>query len=253
MTAADLKPSTGTNLTVAQTKELKTLQEKEKVTEKQEQKMQELIEKRDKKPELSQTAKTYLKSWLKEQKPFYNRRKDIKSKYLTKGNFCEDPAIDFLNSVLLEDYSKNTERKSDKWMTGECDIDAGHLIRDIKNSWEPDTFPLFEEFCNTDYYWQGLGYMNLWGAQSYAVDYLLMDAPIHLIEREAKIESYNSIRPYEQIFDEFYEKMTFGDIDPKLRVKSFYFKRDDEKIQKIKDRVEMCQLYVNELVSKVFS
>jgi len=44
------------------------------------------------KKELSETSKTYAENWLKE--AIYGVRKEIKSKYLTKGLTLEDEAID---------------------------------------------------------------------------------------------------------------------------------------------------------------
>ena len=58
----------------------------------------------------------------------------------------------------LKPYIKNTEKKSNDWVTGECDIyDAdSRMIRDIKTSWTLATFPLFLTECN-DYEWQMRG------------------------------------------------------------------------------------------------
>ena len=61
---------------------------------------------------------------------------------MQKGIDCEQQSIDLLNNVefrLSKPYVKTQERKSNEWITGECDIyDAEtRTIRDIKtSSWE---------------------------------------------------------------------------------------------------------------------
>ena len=57
---------------------------------------------------------------------------------MQKGIDCEQQSIDLLNNVefrLSKPYVKNSERKSNQWITGECDIyDADtRTIRDIKH------------------------------------------------------------------------------------------------------------------------
>lgn len=47
---------------------------------------------RNKSEVLSETTKSYIKEWLIEQ--IYGFRKEIKSKYIDKGNKLEDTAID---------------------------------------------------------------------------------------------------------------------------------------------------------------
>jgi len=208
------------------------------------------IEARDN-PQLPAGAKTYCKQWLKEQTSFYGRRKDINSKYFDKGNICEDVAIDFLNELHLEDYTKNTKQFEDDFITGEPDILAGTLTRDTKCSWDSSTFPLFEEFCDNAYYFQGLCYMHLTGSRRHSVDYCLINTPMKLIEREAKMASYSSSKSYDELFDEYYDLLTFDHVDMKLRVKSFAFSYDASKIDLLIERVKLCRIYIKELVENL--
>jgi hypothetical protein len=234
-------------LTDRQKEELADLQAKGSKSKK----VQELIDKRDKPPELSAGAKTYCKAWLKEQKGFYGRRKEIKSKYLDKGNECEDEAIGLLNKIHLEDYIKNEEFFEDDDLQGTPDIIA-NLTRDTKCSYDETTFPLFEDFCDDDYYWQGQVYMELTDRPAHSVDYCLIDTPDHLIEREIEFAAYTSPKPDEELREYYYNKMRFTDITSlKLRVKSFCFNRDKEKIQQLRQRVKMCREYIKTLVEKV--
>ena len=70
---------------------------------------------------------------------------DISSKYLTKGNQCEQDSIDLINEVNFANYTKNEERKTSKngILSGSCDIFTGNSIIDIKSSWSLATFPFF--------------------------------------------------------------------------------------------------------------
>lgn len=202
-------------------------------------------------PQLPAGAKTYCKQWLKEQTSFYGRRKEINSKYLDKGNICEDVAIEFLNELHLEDYVKNETYFENEWMTGTPDIIKKPLTRDTKCSWDSTTFPIFEDECEVAYIWQGQVYMHLTGARRHSVDYCLIDTPIHLIEREVKIESYKSTKSKSDLFDEFYDKLNFGHVDQKLRVKSYEFDYNPRMIEALKIRVILCREYIKTLVEKV--
>lgn len=241
----------GGGLTDKQAINLKSLQDKEKRTIKQEQLMQELIAKRDAPPSLSATAKTYCEDWLQEQ--LYGRKKEIKSKYLDKGNFVEDESIEFISHLFFEDYVKNEEYFEDEFKTGTPDIIAPNLIIDMKNSWSFETFPLLaKDNPNYDYYYCQLqGYMDLCDKDNSKLIYTLMDTPDHLIEREIKRECYDSLRPEEEIRKELYEKMRYGDIDPKLRHKEFSFTRNKDFIYKVHEKVILCREYIEELVNQL--
>jgi hypothetical protein len=167
---------------------------------------------------------------------YFGVREKTNTKPMQKGIECEQSSIDLLNNVefrLSKPYVKNTERRSNEWITGECDIyDAEtSLIRDIKTSWSMATFPLFATNAD-DYEWQMRGYMWLWDCDEASVDYCLVDTPEHLIgyeQRDLHIVSH---------------------IDPDKRVKSFVFERDFEKEHHIKYRCEQLQEYYEQLRCK---
>ena len=186
-----------------------------------------MTEARAKNAGLSETAKKVVEDEIRTL--YFGVREKISSKAMQKGIDCEQQSIDLLNNVefrLSKPYVKNTERRSNDWITGECDIyDAeSRTIRDIKTSWSIATYPLFADNAN-DYEWQMRGYMMLWDCDTAIVDYCLVDTPEHLIgyeQRELHIVSH---------------------IDPEKRVKSFVFERDEQKEQRIKERCEQLQEY----------
>ena len=76
---------------------------------------------RNKSEALSETTKSYIKEWLIEQ--IYGFRKEIKSKYIDKGNKLEDTAIDKAIEWLDLDFvMKNEDSFEDEFFTGTPDI-----------------------------------------------------------------------------------------------------------------------------------
>lgn len=181
---------------------------------------------------LSQGAKTYITQLAKEF--VYNYQQDIDSKYTKKGLIVEDDSIALLNDVMFTSYSKNTERKENEWLTGECDIDTGKKIIDIKSSWSIDTFPATsEDGVNKDYEWQGRAYMMLWDRDYFENAYCLVNTPDELIGFEQEALHY------------------VDDIDPLLRVTITAYERDKTLEEKIMQRVDDCQKYFNEVIDRI--
>ena len=190
-----------------------------------------MTEARAKNAGLSESAKKVVEDEIRAL--YFGVREKISNKFMQKGIDCEQTSIDLLNNVefrLSKPYVKNTERRSNEWITGECDIydPDTKLIRDIKTSWSLATFPLFATNAD-DYEWQMRGYMMLWDCEEASVDYCLVDTPEHLIgyeQRELHIVSH---------------------IEPEKRVKSFVYKRDLEKEGRIKERCEQLKEYYSKL------
>ena len=51
----------------------------------------------------------------------------------------------------------------------------------------------------------------------------------------------------DEIYDKFLHKMTYKDIDEKHKIKVFDIAKDNEAIEQIKQRVNQCQDYINQL------
>jgi hypothetical protein len=235
----------------AQLKNIATMEAREKpMTPKQKEKYDIDVEARDNprdNPELPATAKSYCKLWHKEQ--VYKRRKEIFGDPLEKGNFCEDESIRFLNKLLLEDHVKNEEYKEDGWMTGTADIIGDNLVIDMKNSFTFDTFPLHDfGITNKDYYYQLQVYMHLYGKTKAELRYCLMNMPHHMIERAAKREAYLTNKDYDEVFTKVYNQLTYDNVEPKYKYKTFPIDFDPAVIEKVKKRVELCRIYIKTLI-----
>lgn len=192
---------------------------------------------------LSETAKSMLTLWYKEQ--LYGRKKEIASKYMTKGNECEDASIEYLNTLYSTNYKKNEDHFGDDYIHGTPDIITEDEILDIKSSWGFDTFPLFSSnLPNKDYYAQVQGYMHLTGKRKGSIVYVLMDTPNELIAQEWKNAGNYSI----PVTDEFKAKYKYDDItDSKLRLKRFDFDYDADFISQVVDKVEHARDFINSL------
>lgn len=134
---------------------------------------------------LSAGAKTYIRELA--QQEIFGIEFEFSSKETEKGIEVEDESIALLNRVRGLSLAKNTTRRSNGFITGECDLfdpprRRGH---DLKSSWSAKTFPGWPDDCEDKIYeWQMRGYMMLWDADEWEVNYALVDTPDRLIGYE---------------------------------------------------------------------
>lgn len=134
---------------------------------------------------LSKGAKTYIRTLVAQE--IFGVEFQVSSKYMEKGTICEDQSIGLLNRVRGLDLSKNTERRTDGFITGECDLFDASARRghDLKTAWSIATFPILAvDAEDRDYEWQMRGYMALWDADEWEVNHALVDTPEVLIGYE---------------------------------------------------------------------
>lgn len=199
---------------------------------------------------MGKTGESYLELWLKEQ--IYQRKKEFTSKYTQKGNEVEDESIDIVAEKLgFGMLVKNEKYFENDFICGTPDIITNDLIIDVKSSWDFSTFPLFDkELENKDYYWQAQSYMALTGIKKAFICYVLNDTPMHLIQKEAfwycKQNGYDDLDL--EIFNQFIEKMTYKDIAPEYKFKSFEVEYNHADIDLIYDRVEIARSYIKTLI-----
>lgn len=186
---------------------------------------------------LSKGAKTFLEKMAKEQVYGYNQV--ISGKEMDKGIIVEDQAIALYNSVFFTNYKKNTERKNNEWLTGECDIAVPNKkIIDIKASWSLATFPATTATVHAvakerGYDWQGRAYMMLWDVDLFDCAFCMVNTPDELIR-------------YEQ------EELHYVDhIDESLRISVAPYERDKTLEDKIKWKVEEANKYLLELADRI--
>ncbi|WP_439586940.1 hypothetical protein [Hydrogenophaga sp.] len=134
---------------------------------------------------LSVGAKTHIRSLVSQD--LFGVDFEVSSKEIEKGNLMEPEAIALLNRVRGLSLVKNIEWRFNDWITGEADLfDAGaRRGHDLKCSWSVATFPIALVDCEDKLYeWQMRGYMWLWDADSWEVNYALLSTPEHLARWE---------------------------------------------------------------------
>lgn len=237
-------------LTAKQSEGLAELSAKEKLTEKQAEEKADLFQK-SQNIEITQTAKSYCEDWLKEQ--LYDKRREFQSRYTQKGLIMEDEGIDMLGRAIgREGITKNEQHYSNDFMEGTPDVNLFDTIIDNKCSWDCFTFPLFDNnIPNSDYWWQGQGYMHLTGAERYILGYTLVDTPLHIITKQAYYYASDNGLDVDDVLPEFIDKMTYGNIPEHLRVKLYEFDYDKEAIKRIEERVILCRKYIESLKSMI--
>jgi len=200
---------------------------------------------------LSESCKTYCEDWIREREQIYGRRKEFTSKQTDKGNKTEFDAVELLEGFYNWNFAaKNSSRKANDFMTGECDIILPDTIVDIKSSFSCFTFPLFKsKIPDTDYEWQIQGYMHLWQKPKGMVSYVLMDMPDEMIDRELRYKFKDGYT--NEQYETEYAKYIYSNIDTKYRVKSFEFEYDASKIEQVEARVKLCREYIESLIKNL--
>lgn len=159
----------------------------------------------------------------------------VSSKAMEKGVECEQAAIDLVNRVRGLDLSKNTERRSNEFWAGECDMfDAGRARgHDIKCAWSVATFPIAETDCIDKLYeYQMRGYMALWGADEWEVNYALIDTPERLI-------GYEPLAMH-----------VVGHIPEHMRLTTWTVRRDLDKEAAMFEKVKHARAYFAEVIAE---
>ncbi len=221
------------------------------LTVKQQETLDNLISVRDSPIELSKGAKTYLRKLRREIK--FNRRKVLKSKFLTKGLELEEDAITFLSLYHGEFFENNKGRLNDDYFTGEADITQGY---DTKVSWELDSLPDPEEPLPNVYEFQNRVYMRLYNKEKWTTSAILLDITPHALQDKIYREGFEAkwagktlptwrkleiISFYTYTEEKFFEYMELFDCKPEL---------DDEKSANV--ILDFVELPINErIVEKV--
>ena len=194
---------------------------------------------------LSKTAKSYLEQLAKEE--MLGVRTEFSSKYTDKGNLVEDDSIALVEKVEgLEFLYKNEEHLSNEYLTGTPDVLTDDVLIDVKSSWNVGTFPMFDkELKNKDYYYQLQAYMWLTGKTESYLCYCLIDTPKFIIKAEVR----KLHKPRYSDIKAIILKHKFNEDTEKYRVKTFKVELDAEVITQIKERIEVCREYHNNLIN----
>lgn len=230
---------------------------------------------------ISETTKTHLVDCYIS--AYYKRREELTSKFLDKGNAREEDSITLLSRVSKVFYKKNDERLTNDFITGEPDLFTGKDINnadetlDTKTSWSLHTFlRAKQKELESNYKWQGVGYMWLTGAKKHTVSYCLVngteeaitsekrrlqwsmniidkDAPNPEFKRRCKQIEINLIFDLKAFLKEYpwfdfdcdIETWTY-DIPMEERTFSVTIERNEEDILNLQNRIEVCRQWMDE-------
>lgn len=236
---------------------------------------------------LSETCKKQLIKVFAREK--YSRYEELKNKYLEKGNIREPEATTLLSLTKKTMFRQNRVRLQNDFITGEPDTFNGESIQnaeetlDTKCSWSLITFIEAQiEELNSDYEWQGHGYMWLTGAKKHTVAYCLVNGTFKYLNDQIRsigwnmgildgdvtqdtdyiekikqlernhifdINSFMKENPhYEPKNDVYFDGKNYVwdfDIPRENRIHMKPFLRDEEKLERIKERVVDCRSYMN--------
>ena len=182
---------------------------------------------------LSVGAKTYIRELA--QQEILGVDFEFSSKETQKGIEVEDESIALLNRVRGLSLVKNTERKSNGLISGECDLYDAERKRghDLKSSWSAKTFPGWVVDCEDRLYeWQMRGYMWLWDADEWEVNYALVDTPERLIGFEPL------------------QMHVVSHIPEHMRLTSWTIQRDAAKERAIAEKVEAAREYYAQAIAE---
>ena len=194
-----------------------------------------MAEPKSKSEVLSVGAKTYMRELAAQ--AILGIDFEVSSKEMSKGIQCEDTSIALVNEVYGTRLAKNTERKTNGWLTGEADLVdvASNCGRDIKTAWSAATFPILVEDVNpaskTLYDFQARGYMALWGVGKWAIDYCLVDTPEDLCRYEPM------------------QLHVVGHIPAHMRVTTWWVERDMAVETAIREKVEHARAYYRDVIA----
>lgn len=182
---------------------------------------------------LSVGAKTYIRELA--QQEIFGIDFEFSSKETAKGIEVENDSIALLNRVRGLSLAKNAERRTNGLLTGECDLYDSSRRRghDLKSSWSAKTFPGWIKDCEDKLYeWQMRGYMMLWDADEWEVNYALVDTPERLI-------GYEPLQMH-----------VVSHIPEHMRLTSWTIQRDAEKETLIRTKIHAAQGYYREVIAE---
>lgn len=211
-----------------------------------------MTDSRTKEP-LGETCKGHLlECWIKET---YDRHKDIKNKYITKGLEVEEDSITLYSRATKRLLIKNEETISNEFIVGTPDLIEGNAIVDIKSSWDIFTFyGVLHKPVNKDYGWQISAYTELLGKDSGRLVYCLVNTPFTLIEDAKRRLAWDMgvIDPsanelYQQACERIEKEMIFDDIPFEKRYIEYHIDKADYPIEKAYERIKLCREFLNQL------
>ena len=201
---------------------------------------------------MGETAKSYAKEWLIAE--ITGKEKDIKSKYLSRGNDMEQNAIDRVAKYYNCELEKNEINLENEYFTGTFDAKTEIRVIDTKVPFDAFTFPFFVSVVDSDYYGQLQIYMELTGLKKASLCYCLENGSPEQIERLSWqiAKELDKDEPDIDDWEEAEKRLSYDHLPDEMRIKVFEFEYDEAYIAKAKQRVIETREYIkNELLTQI--
>jgi len=201
---------------------------------------------------MGETAKSYVKEWLISE--ITGKEKEIKSKYLSRGNAMEDPAISRVAKYYGVELQKNEIQLENDYFTGTYDARTIDRVIDTKVPFDCFTFPFFVVNFDMNYYAQLQIYMNLTGLKKASLCYCLENGSEEQIEKLSWqiAKDLGKDEPDMTEWDLAEKELSYDHLPDNLRIKVFEFEYDETFIEQAKARVLEARNYIeNELLTQI--
>ena len=185
------------------------------------------------KDKLPNGAMTYLEE-LASQSVLSWQDTELTANAIEKGKLVEDESSALFGSVIGDFFVKNTERRNNGLITGECDIIDDFIVWDIKSSYSKKTHELFINLKkNKLYLWQLVSYAELWNVKRAGLARVLVDTPMGLINKydDEDWHIVSHIEPYKRVA---YKSM---EVTSEMR-------------EQLMNRVKLAQIKLNEMLAE---
>jgi len=201
---------------------------------------------------MGETAKSYCKEWLISE--FTGKEKDIKSKYLSRGNAMENNAIFRAGKHYGVELQKNEIQLENDYFTGTYDARTIDRVIDTKVPFDCFTFPFFVVNFDMNYYAQLQIYMDLTGLKKASLCYCLENGSEEQIEKLSWqiAKELGKDEPDMTEWDLAEKELSYDHLPENLRIKVFEFEYDEAFIEQAKARVLEARNYIeNELLTQI--
>lgn len=198
---------------------------------------------------LSESAKSYCKEWLISE--ITGKKKDIRSKYLSRGKAMEETAIKRISKHYGVELVKNEYPLENEYFTGTYDTNTPEIVIDAKVPFDCFTFPFFETEPDKNYYGQIQVYQELKGLRKGSLCYCLENGSDEQVQKLSWdiARELGKDEPDIEDYDSAVEELSYDHLPESLRKKVFEFGYDEAYIRKAEKMVLASRKYIeNELI-----
>lgn len=200
---------------------------------------------------LSATAKSHLiEVYARE---LYDFNKELNNKYVNKGWEVEPEAIEELSLQVRYPMEKNEEVFSSEYFVGTPDVITKNMVFDVKSSYDWITFlSNIPSELDPMYVAQVNGYLDLLGYDTGYIAYVLLDTPESIRNKEkfyllSNMDVISEESPaFVKAWEEKEKNMIFSNHPIEERILLFEVKKDQELLDKAKQKVIKARQFLEE-------